>query len=52
MLYLHHARGQTEWYPVRFYMRVCLEGYRDFGFDNNTLIRAYHESEGKYHETK
>jgi hypothetical protein len=38
--------------PSDYYMRVCLEGYRNFGFDINTLIRAYHESEGKHHETK
>lgn len=31
--------------PSDYYMRVCLEGYRDFGFDRNGLLQAYRESE-------
>lgn len=27
--------------PSRFYMDVCMEGYRDFGFDRDHLIAAF-----------
>lgn len=27
--------------PADFYMRTCLEGYRDFGFDSGYLTEAY-----------
>lgn len=27
--------------PTRFYVDVCLEGYRDFGFDRNRLVEAF-----------
>ena len=27
--------------PSRFYMDVCMEGYRDFGFDRDYLIAAF-----------
>ena len=30
--------------PTDFYMRTCLEGYRDFGFDKDYLIEAYEYS--------
>lgn len=30
--------------PTDLYMTACLEGYRDFGFDTQVLINAYHES--------
>ena len=31
--------------PTGYYMRVCLEGYHNFGFNSDALINAYHESE-------
>ncbi len=33
--------------PSRGYMATCAEGYRDFGFDVNTLLEAYSFSEEK-----
>lgn len=33
--------------PTGYYMRVCLEGYHNFGFNSDALINAYHESEGE-----
>ena len=30
--------------PTSFYMRTCLEGYRDFGFDTAFLFDAYDKS--------
>ena len=30
--------------PTRDYLEVCKDGYRDFGFDENVLKRALHES--------
>lgn len=38
--------------PSPNYMRVCREGYRDFGFDGNVLLRAYDESEEAYFENE
>jgi gamma-glutamylcyclotransferase (GGCT)/AIG2-like uncharacterized protein YtfP len=31
--------------PDIFYLRVCLEGYKDFGFDTTYLFKAYKEAE-------
>lgn len=31
--------------PGTFYLRVCLEGYKDFGFDTSYLFKAYKEAE-------
>lgn len=42
-VYIMHE-DRTVGIPAGYYMRVCLEGYHDFGFDSNTLIRAYQES--------
>ena len=33
--------------PTTFYMRTCVDGYRYFGFDVNTLMEAYSYSHGK-----
>ena len=33
--------------PSLRYMRICLGGYRDFGFDENTLFEAYDYSEAE-----
>jgi len=33
--------------PSRGYMGICTEGYRDFGFDVNTLLEAYRFSKEK-----
>lgn len=33
--------------PTGYYMRVCLEGYHNFGFNSDALINAYHESESE-----
>ncbi len=33
--------------PSRSYMGTCAEGYRDFGFDVNTLLEAYNFSQEK-----
>ena len=30
--------------PTSFYMRTCLEGYTDFGFDSDFLLAAYDRS--------
>ena len=30
--------------PTSFYMRTCLEGYKDFGFDTDFLFDAYNRS--------
>ena len=30
--------------PTSFYMRTCLDGYRDFGFDTDFLLAAYDRS--------
>lgn len=30
--------------PTTFYMRTCMEGYDNFGFDINPLINAYNKS--------
>lgn len=32
--------------PSVEYMKVCIEGFRDFGFDSSILRKAYHDSEG------
>ena len=36
--------------PSQGYLRTCTEGYRSFGFDINTLIEAYHYSNGRIEE--
>lgn len=36
--------GRTLGKPTDRYYRVCLEGYRRFGFDERTLVQAYMES--------
>jgi len=33
--------------PSRSYTGTCAEGYRDFGFDVNTLLEAYSFSREK-----
>lgn len=38
--------------PSEYYMRVCLEGYYNFGFNSDTLLRAYDESKEEYHENE
>lgn len=30
--------------PDTFYMRTCLQGYRDFGFDTSYLFKVYKET--------
>lgn len=32
--------------PSVEYMKVCIEGFHDFGFDSSILRQAYHDSEG------
>jgi len=36
--------------PSISYLRTCLEGYDDFGFDSKILMNAYLESKGNEHE--
>ena len=36
--------------PSEFYVRTCLEGYRDFGFDEKILMRAVKNSRRVNHE--
>ena len=36
--------------PSKFYVRTCLEGYRDFGFDEKILMRAVKNSRRVNHE--
>ena len=39
-VYIMHEERQIE-IPGNGYMRVCLEGYKDFGFDIAPLLEAY-----------
>lgn len=36
--------------PSKFYVRTCLGGYRDFGFDEKILMKAIKNSRRKSHE--
>ena len=38
--------------PSSFYMRICAEGYRYFGFDLQTLLEAFTYSQEKTEESK
>ncbi len=42
-VYIMHEERQIE-IPGNDYMRVCLEGYKDFGFDIAPLLEAYDHS--------
>lgn len=42
-VYIMHEERQIE-IPGNGYMRVCLEGYKDFGFDIAPLLEAYDHS--------
>ncbi len=45
-VYIMHEK-QPFGVPSRSYMGTCAEGYRDFGFDVNTLMEAYSFSREK-----
>lgn len=36
--------------PSGYYVRTCLEGYRDFGFDEEVLLKAVENSRRNCHE--
>lgn len=36
--------------PSKFYVRTCLDGYRDFGFDEKILMKAIKKSRRMSHE--
>ena len=36
--------------PSKFYVRTCLDGYRDFGFDEKILMKAIKNSRRMSHE--
>ena len=38
--------------PSRYYVETCLEGYRNFGFDNDVLFEAVKNSRRHYYEGK
>ena len=31
--------------PEMFYLKTCIEGYKDFGFDQSYLFKAHKEAE-------
>ena len=50
-VYIMHE-DRTVGIPTNYYMRVCLEGYHNFGFSSDALINAYHESEEENRENR
>ena len=48
MVYIMNPKIRKVTPPDMFYLRTCLEGYKDFGFDTNYLFKAYEEA--KDHE--
>lgn len=48
-VYIMHETRQHG-VPTGFYVRTCLDGYRDFGFDEKILINAINESVGLCNE--
>ena len=48
MVYIMNPKIRKVMPPDVFYLRTCLEGYKDFGFSTNYLFKAYEEA--KHHE--
>ena len=48
MVYIMNPKIRKVMPADMFYLRTCLEGYKDFGFDTNYLFKAYEEA--KDHE--
>ena len=48
MVYIMNPKIRKVMPPDVFYLRTCLEGYKDFNFDTNYLFKAYEEA--KHHE--
>jgi len=44
MVYIMNPKIRKVMPPDVFYLRTCLEGYKDFGFDTNYLFKAYEEA--------
>ena len=44
MVYIMNPKIRKVMQPDMFYLRTCLEGYKDFGFDANYLFKAYEEA--------
>lgn len=45
LVYIMNEKIRGVMVPDTFYLRVCLEGYKDFGFDTSYLFKAYKEAE-------
>lgn len=45
LVYIMNENIRGVMIPDTFYLRVCLEGYKDFGFDTSYLFKAYKEAE-------
>lgn len=44
MVYIMNPKIRKVMTPDLFYLRTCLEGYKEFGFDTNYLFKAYEEA--------
>lgn len=45
LVYIMNEEIRGVMVPDTFYLRVCLEGYKDFGFNTSYLFKAYKEAE-------
>lgn len=45
LVYIMNEEIRGVMIPDTFHLRVCLEGYKDFGFDTSYLFKAYKEAE-------
>ncbi len=45
LVYVMNERIRGVMLPDIHYLNTCMEGYRDFGFDQSYLFRAYKEAE-------
>lgn len=46
VIYLMNPEIREVMPPSATYLRTCLEGYRDFGFDEEPLLKALREAKG------
>ena len=45
LVYVMNEEVRGVMVPDMFYVKTCLQGYKDFGFDSGYLFKAYKEAE-------
>lgn len=45
MVYIMNPKIRGVMVPEMFYLKTCIEGYKDFGFDQSYLFKAHKEAE-------